>query len=218
MGVYSLAAIPAKQEALLLMQMSDMSGPCDVYIGKAAMKIVNKRDNINLLLKNDTVYLYNTVGNKVYQIDAAHWTGEFAPNIVGDIQREVDMREHPGTDQVVNGLMCHHILLDRNPKNHKDSGADFWYTSAIPAPKSFGAVLERNYFVPLKNGIPIKFQHISDRQIKSVLDTQKVQKVTVPAAFFELPPNLRRCASSQEVMFSSNSKEDIIRQMVDGMR
>jgi hypothetical protein len=212
----STQSVRADQPAVLLSQISDVCGKQNIYLTKTAMKVVSIEGHTSLVMKKSSsrVVLFNFERRLAYETDAKLWRG-MTPwaNLA---ERDPELSNQASQSEKTLSLDTTHVIMDLPKPHHSMRGADYWYSQALSISPDASAVLHRNYVLPLKPGIPIKYLRRADGQVTNPLRTTAVKYVTVSNDFFDVPPSLHMAKNPQEVMTAA--RQELIKDLVDNLR
>ena len=199
------------EEALVLSQVNDVTGPLEVYLTKSAMKLVYAH-GVVLVVRSpeDKVCFYNPEGHLKFETTVNKWRGTGTG--FGAVEREPKLASRDAHEEKLLGLNARHLIFDAHISNHKNRGADFWYSADV-YPKAFATVLQRNYVLPQKSGIPLRYVHIQDYVVTNPLQTKSIRRMRVASSFFDIPSGLQPVKSAEEVQFATREKEAIIQDL-----
>jgi hypothetical protein len=210
-------AFAADDDALVLTQVSEVTGPAQVYISKSALKVVNKRDGSTIIAHAPQwkVEFFNPLRKVLYETTPQQFTGQVGYSGVLMVARTNGLQAKRGNAQNVAGLNSIHIMFN-HPVGDGSNRDEYFVFAGFNVPPQISTILQKYYVVPNDAGIPMRYIHYAGPARQVVLDTKASQRTKLPVSTWAVPDGYARAKAATEVTLSDGTS-DLIKDMADGL-
>jgi hypothetical protein len=213
----AMPAVASEDDALVLSQVSEVTGPAQVFISKSAVKVVNRRDGTTIVAHAPLwkVEFFNPRKRVLYETTTQAWQGQVGYSNWLMSARTNGLKEKPGAAASVAGLNSIHIVLGRSGGDGSNRDEYFVFAGFnVPAP--ICTILQKYYLVPTNSGIPVRYIHYAGPARTFVLDTTASRHTRLPASVWSVPQGLVRTNVETEVTLSDGTP-DVIKDMAESL-
>lgn len=224
---FPLEALAANESGWTLTQVASGSiglggGGQTLCITPNGMRSTDPKNGISMFTRGPSwnVVLLNSQTRKYFQTPLKSWLESFRRrNIAGKFDG-VGWRK--GSFGTVCGTRAYEYLMDHPPSVRTNAGpkrgqmgrsqgiksANLWVATDIVTPPQASAILSQMYGLPDCQRIPLRVTvtDLSGRT-KTVVDTVKVQRVTVPESQFTVPSGYSPVKSDMEILMDKESMD-----------
>jgi hypothetical protein len=210
-------AFAGGSDALVLTQMSEVTGPAQVYISKSALKVVNQRDGTTIIAQAPLwkVEFFNPRKKVLYETTPQDFTGQVGYSGVLMVARTTGLQAKLGNSQSIAGLNSTHIMFN-HPDGDGSNRDEYFAFAGFNVPPQIVTILQKYYVVPKNAGIPIRYIHYAGPARQIVLDTKACQRTKLPMSVWSVPEGYTRAKAATEVTLSDGTS-DLIKDMADGL-
>lgn len=209
---YASAAEAAQAKGVVLEQWCNLTGRCDVFVTKNALKIINRKNNWGIISRAPDwkVTVYNTMTHHYLVTDADKWMGQVGAGFKWITERGLsDCKWHQGGITHLDGFNLHEMLSDtsvnvdtsaaygmkgraetiRHSQMFLLAGKDI----GIDIPAAGLKVICNNYGAPIEAGIPVSLVLNGTRSTTTEwLKTTQIKSTSVSDSTFAIGKNYER--------------------------
>jgi hypothetical protein len=214
-------ALPAFAEdaGWVLTQRSARLGDQYLYISEHGVKLVNPKLGLVIICRSPGFELYvcNDTTRNYYETTADAWKHQSIAR-QGSTDFSGTTGWHPTGTTKIAGVAATVYSLDGSWVKRRANGsavasdtkgASYCLAQGIRVPPKLSELLSTALGVPNMPGVPVRLAVKENGGIRSVLDTYRVDRTPLTAAYFAKPYGYRKVATDAEVMLSSEDDKMI---------